>query len=802
MSTEAHTYGPTCSLSQNQRHLMRRVSEHFDQPPKLRARFFHNSDSLTDDDPLPPPHPFSAYDNKALEEAWLRIHLSQASSRRSSWCSSRTVSWLGRDRDGSRHPGSRSSIGEHVSQSTARSGLSSGESRKLPTAQVPVGLSRLHMVDLPALQLKPIYWISPQDVSSVVRGTWFFKKTMYPVDSQVANQLEKGYMYMKPWSLTYADEVQSCLDNVPDAEKRVVFRLWPKGKDTIHAESPNTNSPQPNTNLQSPTAAERAFGMAVEATDNGENTAAGSFGPDEQYSECSVIYANDRDAQILYPSQLPRDRTFFTAASRPLGPIRKGKVVGIPVIRGFDYALWEKIHPSKKSELATQAKAGAQASQSGVVATQDPRNVCPACTVQEDRPKVTDLILVIHGIGQKLSEKMESFKFTHSINTLRRHINVELESGAVRPWLRNDLGGVMVLPINWRSTLSLDDHHVDEAKKNVGKDAFTLKDITIPTIPIVRDLISDVMLDIPYYLSDHKAKMVAAVTREANRVYRLWCANNPGFAASGRVHLIAHSLGSVMAVDILSNQPTQLPATLDLHSENISTTMLEFDTKSLFFCGSPAGFFLLLNKASLLPRRGRRKPGLDLEDVLDAEHEGEAGTWGCLAVDNVYNIMHKNDPIACCLNACVSVSYSKSILPATVPSSTGWMEFLAAIGLGSGARATLPATNLDAPPVRPAQNRLPSTIELEAHNFSEEEIAEKKMYRLNDNGQIDYYLSSGGGPLEIQYLNMLGAHSSYWVLRDFVRFVVVEVGREFGRDHTARGCRAVKRGWQGNGASI
>lgn len=29
------------------------------------------------------------------------------------------------------------------------------------------------------------------------------------------------------------------------------------------------------------------------------------------------------------------------------------------------------------------------------------------------------------------------------------------------------------------------------------------------------------------------------------------------------------------------------------------------------------------------------------------------------------------------------------------------------------------------------------------------------MYLLNDNGQIDYTLHSGGGPLEIQYLNML-----------------------------------------------
>ncbi len=71
------------------------------------------------------------------------------------------------------------------------------------------------------------------------------------------------------------------------------------------------------------------------------------------------------------------------------------------------------------------------------------------------------------------------------------------------------------------------------------------------------------------------------------------------------------------------------------------------------------------------------------------------------------------------------------------------------------------------------------------------------MFALNDNGQIDWFLRSGGGPLEIQYLNMLGAHSSYWVLRDFVRLVVLEVGRREGREGTLSGLRGLKRGFGG-----
>ena len=82
---------------------------------------------------------------------------------------------------------------------------------------------------------------------------------------------------------------------------------------------------------------------------------------------------------------------------------------------------------------------------------------------------------------------------------------------------------------------------------------------------------------------------------------------------------------------------------------------------------------------------------------------------------------------------------------------------------------------------------------METHNFSKEEIAEKRMYLLNDNGQIDYTLHSGGGPLEIQYLNMLSAHSSYLIMQDFVRFIVVEIGRKPGRGETMPAMRAVKK---------
>lgn len=372
---------------------------------------------------------------------------------------------------------------------------------------------------------------------------------------------------------------------------------------------------------------------------------------------------------------------------------------------------------------------------------------------------------------------------------------MELDSEDVKPWLRQDLGGIMVLPINWRSTLKLDDDgpapDPNHKETDPTKNQFNLKDITAESIPAVRNLISDVMLDIPYYLSHHKAKMVEAVIREANRVYRLWCINNPGFHETGKVHLMAHSLGSVMALDILSNQPTRLPHSLDFNVSKVRNDIFEFDTKNLLFCGSPAGFFLLLNQAALMPRKDREKP--DAESDI-AGVAGQVGTYGCLAVDNIYNVMAYNDPIAYRLNATVDVDYAASLQQAFVPSAAlSWGQYFGSYFRGKAIAPTTTMTGLDSLPRRPTTVRLPTTVEMETHDFSKEEIAEQRMFLLNDNGQIDYTMQKEGGALEFQYLNMLSAHSSYWTRRDFVRFLVVEIGRTPGRTATVSSIKAVKK---------
>ncbi|KAK4178545.1 putative phospholipase [Triangularia setosa] len=678
------------------------------------------------------------------------------------------------------------------------------------TAEVPVGIQRLHMVSLPVLQMKPIYWSPVNDIATVVRATWFYRDTMVPLPPLIANQLEAGYRELRPWTETWSDELRSALDVGAVGEEKVTHRLWPEPLPEKQARASKSKDggllpPEPAISSD-PFCAARCF--SGEAAAEGklepvhEETDTAMPAPEQrQYGNYHVVYKNAKEAFLLKPSQQPS--AYYSR--RPVQKIMKGVTVGVPVVRGFDRHAWERVHEGKKGQQQVKQQTMRQGQRG------NGEGICLGCQEEMEKGQVTDLVLIAHGIGQKFAERVESFHFTHAVNAFRRMVNVELETPAVKSVLRPEQNGIMVLPVNWRHLLSFEDGGPttgnEEDKAAYAPDGFGLKDIEPGTIPAVRSMISDVMFDIPFYMSHHKPKMIAALVGEANRVYRLWCGNNPGFAERGRVHLIGHSLGSAMAVEVLSKQPTRVPRPLDVGVGVVpDTKFFEFDTTNLFLLGSPAAFFLLLERGGLVPRRGRMKPGAEAADTVAKDVVGELGMFGCIAVDNIYNILAKEDPIAYLLNGTIDPVYAASLKTAYVPSfSTGVFKSMgdalrgmAGVKPSSSSGGGTTTTTLTGAGVGDQQKkpsmmmRLPSQLELEVHDFTREDVAEKKAFLLNDNGQIDYYLKSGGGPLEIQYLNMLSAHTSYWTNLDLIRFLCIEVGRRLGRENTLPAMRAVK----------
>jgi hypothetical protein len=272
---------------------------------------------------------------------------------------------------------------------------------------------------MPDLQMTPIYWAPVNDTAQVIRATWFYQDTMLPVETSVANMLEAGYIDLQCWTETWQDELRSAVEVGAAGEMKIVHKLWPEklpmkatdsrppsrqasvtvGEDNlVRAAAANLFSGQPET-------PEQQRDRAVEAATDIIDISTGPGGPDNKavgvskwgragavrvYATCGVIYANEREAKILKPTLLPS--AYY--GRRPLANyIRKGRSIGIPVVRGFDQAIWDKLHPPKTSAKKTQAEHGV--STSGANAKQRSQN--DPDLANSERPQVSELVLVIHG---------------------------------------------------------------------------------------------------------------------------------------------------------------------------------------------------------------------------------------------------------------------------------------------------------------------------------------------------------------------------------------------------------------------
>jgi hypothetical protein len=287
---------------------------------------------------------------------------------------------------------------------------------------------------------------------------------MLPVEVDVANMLEAGYIELRPWTQTWKDELNSAVEVGAYGEMKILHKLWPDKPPKPDDSRPSSSQQMQSAGLVQNTMPPEDDDPERERRDIVENVcdlidiSTGPDGPDNkavgdleygangqkhQYLKAGVIYSSDDHACILKPALQPSE--YY--GRRPLANyIRKGRPIGIPVVRGFDQARWDKLHPSKTSPKAKAAREGVSTSQGGVPPYR--RQKSDPDLALSERPKVTDLVLVIHGIGQKLSERMETFHFTHAMNGFRREVNVELGTPDVKRHLRKDMGGMMVLPVS------------------------------------------------------------------------------------------------------------------------------------------------------------------------------------------------------------------------------------------------------------------------------------------------------------------------------------------------------------------
>lgn len=324
----------------------------------------------------------------------------------------------------------------------------------------------------------------------------------------------------------------------------------------------------------------------------------------------------------------------------------------------------------------------------------------------EQGREIEHLLLVTHGIGQRLGMRLESVNFIHDVNTFRKSLKSVYSTSPDLQALNSDVdqeyknSRVQVLPICWRHLLDfprqslkhnrrehdLGDLDVDDSEYP------NLEDITVEGVPAVRNLVTDLALDILLYQSPaYKGHISRIVLQECNRIYKLFKERNPGF--NGKVSFVGHSLGSAIMFDLLCQQKDERSSTHSQRPRHAKeeALKLDFEVEDFYALGSPIGLFQMLKGRTIAARSSEFSPTETPTDALDdplSTNERVASiTTSSPKCKQVFNIFHPTDPISYRIEPLISPAMS-SLKPQPLPyTKKGIFGTPAAQGLtGIGAR--------------------------------------------------------------------------------------------------------------------
>jgi hypothetical protein len=222
------------------------------------------------------------------------------------------------------------------------------------------------------------------------------------------------------------------------------------------------------------------------------------------------------------------------------------------------------------SSLMTSSKTDYEREQEEEQRKRDEKEMRDDYKNQDNRDQgreIEHLLLITHGIGQRLGMRMESINFIQDVNTLRKSFKSVYAASTDLQALNAEVDSetknnrIQVIPIVWRHLLDFPQQSLKHNRKehdlgdldHEDHEYPNLEDITVEGVPAVRNFLTDLALDILLYQSPaYKGHISRIVVNELNRVYRLYKERNPNF--KGKVSLVGHSLGSAIMFDILCIQ--------------------------------------------------------------------------------------------------------------------------------------------------------------------------------------------------------------------------------------------------------
>lgn len=362
--------------------------------------------------------------------------------------------------------------------------------------KVPVNEDYLFDVNVEDRELGPAYWIGP--IYEVRRGTWFFQdgSSLKPCEENLATQLEEGYLKLRPWRTVV--EANSSELATKDGQTRSEGESNPHNLQSDLGLSSSHEPTKPiaqTAGIESPAGPTsdshqyRLFGAYMNRIVVYQDASTAWINTDDFMSRVSTtVYqklggvsgtkvvrglVEPRRARDAVDSRgqerKPTEKTASGTSSEP--PVMK-----LPQETGQDSAdmktarsvieadpferrpksTLERQMSSLAGEPQNPAELEEQARRQEEQEMEDLREVD-----SEDREREVDhLVLVTHGIGQRLGLRLESINFIHDVNVLRKTLKAVYKASPDLQALNSAFGDsdgncrVQVLPVLVRPLLS------------------------------------------------------------------------------------------------------------------------------------------------------------------------------------------------------------------------------------------------------------------------------------------------------------------------------------------------------------
>ena len=387
-----------------------------------------------------PPKKFAAFsvrDSRSIEEAFKKVVEAETTSGKDGVLQGGAEDVPSRgSQAAAKHLGDDLGFAGNRKEHSSRGNTSINESsndEKGGLVKVPVNEDYLFDVDVQHRELAPTFWLGP--IYAVLRGSWFYQEgsVLRPCEEKLADQLEEGYLKVKPWRNPFLGVPTQSKSRPPSINISDTSKIPGKGQDE--------NSVPAKLELQT----QRLFGAYMNQVVTYQDATVAWLLTDDLFSRMSsTVYQRFAAGGHLAGTKVIRGYVELSKAkdakdgaqepspSKPAAAKnnkqrRLSAPAANPAVDTVGFPA-DEVNSEQEPRLASLERQLSSFSDDPEKQEEEIRKANED-EIREDykdedgqdqNREIEHLVLVTHGIGQRLGLRMESINFIHDVNVLRK----------------------------------------------------------------------------------------------------------------------------------------------------------------------------------------------------------------------------------------------------------------------------------------------------------------------------------------------------------------------------------------------